>query len=177
MPRIQRQPRPYTLAPAGVSPGFASRQAPRARDVAKPREGRGSGRAFLALLLAVTGGWIFAAANPAQVSAMAARLTSVAMGYGAPGIEIVRTEARRTVSDGQTILYVDGTLANKAQSPLKPPRLVITIVGEDDQPLYTWTSRVAQNHIDAAHEAPFQARLLSPPDTFKSIRVALAAEG
>src|ERR1700760_4918052 len=104
MTTVRQSLRPYTGAPAAVSRDtFAFAPAPRVRP--QPRTRRRSSRTFLAALLAVTAGWIFAAANPGNLAALAARVGSLAMGYGAPGVEIVRTEARRTVLDGQTILY------------------------------------------------------------------------
>jgi hypothetical protein len=117
------------------------------------------------------------ASHPAVLSAAAARIRALASGSAAPGIEIARAEAHRAVVDGQTILYVTGALANKSASALKPPGLIITIVGDGDQPLYSWRAKVAQTRIDTSREAPFQARLLSPPEMFKSIRVSFATEG
>jgi hypothetical protein len=187
MPRNPSQPlRPYTGAPLAVSRGTLALLAPAgagARPVGvfnAPTEaarGRFSGRLFLAGLIAIMTGWMFVASHPAARSAMAARIGGLAWGRAAPGIEIARAEAHRAVVGGQTILYVAGALANMSAGSLKPPGLVITIVGDDDQPLYSWTTKVAQSRIETSREAPFQARLLSPPETFKSIRVALAREG
>ena len=187
MPRNPSQPlRPYTGAPLAVSRGALALRAPtgaraRAGRVFEapdpPARSRFSAKLFLAGLIAIMTGWMLAAANPAALSATAARIGGLAWGRAAPGVEIARAEAHREIVGGQTILYVDGALDNKTASPRKPPGLIITIVGDDDQPLYTWTAKVGQSRIDASREAPFQARLLSPPETFKSIKVSLAKEG
>jgi hypothetical protein len=187
MPRNVSQPiRPYTGGSLPVSRGALALPAPtreRARaagvfnaQVEAPPS-RSSARPFLAGLIAIMAAWMFVAANPAALSATAARISAMVWGRAAPGVEIARAEAHRAVVGGQTILYVDGSLANKTASPRKSPGLVITIVGEDDQPLYTWTAKAAQARIDTLREAPFQARLLSPPETFKSIKVSLAKDG
>jgi hypothetical protein len=172
----------YTGAPLGVSRGALALPAPRSAgrvfEAPNPLAGnRSSARLFVLGLITIMTGWMLVAAHPAALSAMAARISGLARGRAAPGVEIARTEAHRVTVGGQTILYVSGALANTSTSPLKPPSLVITIVGEDDQPLYSWTTKVAQSRIETSREAPFQARLLSPPDTFKSIKVSLAKEG
>jgi len=187
MPRNVSQPiRPYTGGSLPVSRGALALPAPtganaragRVFEAPDPPAGsRFSARLFLAGLIAIMTGWMLAAANPAALSAMATRIGVLAWGRAAPGVEIARADAHRAIVGGQTILYVDGALANKTASPRKPPGLVITIVGDDDQPLYTWTAKVAQARIDTSREAPFQARLLSPPETFKSIKVSLAKDG
>jgi hypothetical protein len=187
MPRNPSQAlRPYTGAPLAVSRGALALPA---RTAADPRSGRAldppseaapgghSTRLFLLGIFAVMTAWMLAAAHPAALWAMSARISALAAGRPAPGLAIARAEAHRQVVGGQTILYVVGALANTATGPLKPPGLVITIVGDDDQPLYSWTTKVGQSRIETSREAPFQARLLSPPETFKSIRVALAKEG
>jgi hypothetical protein len=187
MPRNPSQPLlPYTGAPLGVSRGALALPAPAAANarsgdmvaVADAPAGNGaSARVFLFGLVVVMTGWMLVASHPSALFAIAMRISDLACGRAAPGLEIARVEARRGVVDGQTILYVAGALANKSASTLKPPGLIITIVGADDQPLYSWTTKITQSRIETLHEAPFQARLLSPPETFKSIKVALAKEG
>jgi hypothetical protein len=187
MPRNPSQPiRSYTGGPLAVSRGALALPASTS---ARARPGgvfeapieaapsRFSARLFLAGLIAIMAGWMLVASHPAALSAIAARIGGLAWGRAAPGIEIAHAEAHRAVVGGQTILYVAGALANKSVGALKPPGLVITIVGDDDQPLYSWTTKVAQSRIETSREAPFQARLLSPPETFKSIKVSLAKEG
>jgi hypothetical protein len=181
MPRNPSQPlRSYTGAPVAVSRGALALPAPtgaKARPVGAsdaPAGSRFSARLFLLSLIAIMASWMLVASHPAALSATAARIGGLAWGSAGSGIEIARAEAHRAVVGGQTILYVSGALANISASALKPPGLVLTIVGDDDQPLYSWTTKVAQSRIETSREAPFQARLLSPPETFKSIRVALA---
>ncbi len=186
MPRNPSQAlRPYTGAPLAVSRGALALPAPtpepwsgRALDpLSEAAPSRHPTRLFLLGIFAIMTAWMLAAAHPAALWAMSARISALAAGRATPGLEIARAEAHREVVGGQTILYVVGALANTSASPLKPPGLVITIVGDDDQPLYSWTTKVAQSRIETSREAPFQARLLSPPETFKSIKVALAKQG
>jgi hypothetical protein len=145
---------------------------------AKAARRRGwSGPALAALALA---GWAVATVAPLRHAALAAltpALNAAGFALTPPAVEIAGVHARRTQIDGQTLLYVEGQLVNKSQTAQKPPTLVITITGADGQPLYAWKSKVAAKTIEAAREAPFQTRLLSPPETFQSLKVALVNEG
>jgi hypothetical protein len=91
-----------------------------------------------------------------------------------PPITIGETRARRTEIGGQTILYVEGSLWNAGTRTLKTPELLVTLIGDDGQPLYAWKTKPARTELPAAQGAAFQARLLSPPERFKSIEVSLA---
>ena len=155
----------------------AKRNAVFVENDATPR--RGFGRwMFAGTAVAALVAWTLLAAEPARLAAFAALAPLPGAAAKASGeIEIDRIQARQTEVDGQTILYIDGALINKGKHAQKAPGLVITIVGDDDRPLYSWTSKPAKPRIEASRETPFQARLLSPPERFKSISVALAKEG
>jgi hypothetical protein len=94
-----------------------------------------------------------------------------------PPIRFGEARARRTEIDGQTILYVEGSLWNAGQRTLKTPTLLVTLIGDDGRPLYAWTTKPAGAELPPTQEAAFRARLLSPPQRFKSIEVSLAEGG
>jgi hypothetical protein len=91
-----------------------------------------------------------------------------------PPITIGETRARRAEIGGQTILYVEGSLWNAGKRTLKTPTLLVTLIGDDGRPLYAWTTRPARAELPATQGAAFQARLLSPPERFKSIEISVA---
>lgn len=94
-----------------------------------------------------------------------------------PPIQFGETRARRTDIGGRTILYVEGSLMNAGPRTLKTPTLLVTLIGDDGRPLYAWKTKPARQELPASQEAVFQARLLSPPERFKSIEVSVAEGG
>lgn len=94
-----------------------------------------------------------------------------------PPIRFGDARARRTEVGGRTILYVEGSLWNAGQRRLKTPTLLVTLIGDDGRPLYAWTTKPMQSELPPSQEAAFQARLLSPPERFKSIEVSVAEGG
>lgn len=83
--------------------------------------------------------------------------------------------ARRGEINGQSVLYVEGSLVNSATQRRKTPTLLITLVGEDGQPLYSWKAKAAKAEMQAS--ADFRTRLLSPPDKFRNIAISFADAG
>ena len=83
--------------------------------------------------------------------------------------------ARRGEINGQSVLYVEGSLVNSAAQKRKTPTLLITLVGEDGQPLYSWKAKPAKAEMQAS--ADFRTRLLSPPEKFRNIAISFADAG
>jgi hypothetical protein len=110
-------------------------------------------------------------------AAIALRPLIAAVVPAPPPIEFGQTRARRTEIDGRTILYVEGSLWNKGKRTLKTPTLRVSLIGDDGRPLYSWKTKPAGAELAASRETAFQARLLSPPERFKSIEVSLADAG
>ena len=181
-PRVDLRIPSYNEARPLVS--YADRHAGKsARAAAKPpraKARRRSGWPWPAIAAMALSGWVVATVpfvRNAAVIALTPVLNAAGVALIAPSVEIADVHARRTEIDGQTLLYVEGQLVNKAKTAQKPPMLLITIVGTDGQPLYAWKSRLAAKTIAAAAGAPFQTRLLSPPEKFQSLSVSLVDEG
>src|SRR5271154_6541054 len=149
-PREHQRIRTYTDLRASVSHGefaFAGgapgrRAAGRGNRAAfaiseeAPR-GHGARWIFAVGVAAALIAWTFVAAEPARLAAFAA--TTLSPDAASTAIVIDNVQARRTEVEGQTILYIDGVLVNKGKRTQKSPGVVITIVGDDGRPLYTWT--------------------------------------
>jgi len=91
-----------------------------------------------------------------------------------PAVKFGLASARRVVLDGRTILYVEGSLRNDSKHMLKTPTLLVTLVGDDGQPLYVWKAKPAEGEMRPSAEVAYRTRLLSPPEKFQSIAVSLA---
>lgn len=94
-----------------------------------------------------------------------------------PAIRFGAARARRAEIDGQTILYVEGSIWNAGPGKLRTPTLLVTLIGDDGRPLYAWKTKPAGAELPASRETAFQARLLSPPPRFQRIEVSLAEAG
>ena len=124
-------------------------------------------------------GWIVFAVPVARTAAMTTAgplLGAMGVATSSPTVELGQVHARRTEVDGQTLLYVEGELVNKDKRAQKSPGILVTIKGDDGQPLYAWKSRLAAKTIEASRAAAFQTRLLSPPEKFQSLSVTLINE-
>ncbi len=91
-----------------------------------------------------------------------------------PAVKFGVASARRVQLDGQTILYVEGSLHNDAKRELKTPTLLVTLVGDDGRPLYAWKAKPVEAEMPPSGEVAYRTRLLSPPEKFQSIAVSLA---
>jgi len=160
-------------------PDFSAPRASVPRNGATAPAGRSSKRsgAVLAVAAAIVAAWTFYAAPQARRSALAAlRPLFGAMLPAEPSVKIGEVRARRMEVDGQTVLYIEGSLWNTGKRLRKAPALRVTLLGDDDQPLYSWKSKASKAEIEPARDVAFQTRLLSPPDKFKSIAISLANE-
>ena len=83
--------------------------------------------------------------------------------------------ARRGEINGQTVLYVEGSIVNAEARRRKSPTLLITLVGDDGQPLYSWKAKTAKAEMQA--NADFRTRLLSPPEKFRNIAISFEDAG
>jgi hypothetical protein len=147
---------------------IAAFEAPRA-------PGRGQTIAAVAALL--VGAWTLYA-DP-LLRDRAAALARPLLGAALPADNAIKfgdVTARRTEMDGQTILYVEGSLRNASDHALKAPALRVALIGPDDRPLYTWKAKPAKAKLAAGEDSEFRTRLLSPPAAFKSIAVSVAGE-
>jgi hypothetical protein len=120
-------------------------------------------------------GWTIYADPIAHAKAVALLRPWVSLVFpGEPEVTFGPTSARRGEIDGQTILYVEGTLRNNGVRPLRTPTLLVTLVGEDGRPLYAWKTKAAAAETPPLGQMAFQTRLLSPPERFVRIEVSLA---
>jgi hypothetical protein len=126
---------------------------------ARPRKVMG-----VALLAASFAAWV-AYATPAQRWPGLAALMPAenALKFGP-------VSARRGEVNGQTVLYVEGSLLNSGKRARKTPALRLTLVGEDGQPIYSWRAKATSPQMQAT--AAFQTRLLAPPETFRNIAIS-----
>jgi len=131
---------------------------------------RNLGLAALALLC----GWTLYTIPPARARAEAALRPWLP---AAAQVRFGEVRAERGEVNGQTVLYVEGSLLNATARRLKAPALRVALIGDDGRPVYTWKAKPARGEIEAAGQTPFQTRLLAPPERFLRIEITAAPEG
>ncbi len=159
-----------------ISPIFPSRATPR-RPVpeSRPAPVRPKARLAAGFALAIAA-WALYATSAQRWRAIAALRPFVAVfSPGESALKFGEVSARRGEINGQSVLYVEGSLVNGAAQKRKTPTLLITLVGEDGQPLYSWKARPAKAEMQAS--ADFRTRLLSPPEKFRNIAISFADAG
>jgi hypothetical protein len=135
-------------------------------------DARPRARVFAFAGIALLAGWMVYAVPPARARAVAMLRPWLGATLPAePGLRIGDLRARRGEIDGQTVLYVEGSLANATARTAKTPTLRVALLGDDGRPVYSWKAKVAKPQVEAGKETTFQTRLLAPPEKFKSIAV------
>ena len=89
----------------------------------------------------------------------------------AAAVSFGEIRARRGEIDGQTVLYVEGSLRNAAGRTVKTPALRVALIGDDGRPVYSWKAKGLKPQLEAGRETAFQTRLLAPPERFARIEV------
>ena len=74
-------------------------------------------------------------------------------------------------------IFATTSLLNSGAKARKTPTLRVALIGDDGRPVYSWKAKPAKPELEAAHETPFQTRLLAPPEKFRSIAISVADEG
>lgn len=139
---------------------------------------RAPARLLAAAGLALLSGWMLYTIPPARARAAAALHHWLGPVMPAEAeIKFGEVRARRETVNGQTVLYVEGSLLNSGARARKTPTLRVALIGDDGRPVYSWNARPAKPELEAAHETPFQTRLLAPPEKFKNIAISVADEG
>jgi hypothetical protein len=158
-------------APPRARPEIAAYARPRASQAATAGRGQKIAAAAAAMLCVWT---VYADPVASERARLLLRPLVRAVLLAPPEVKFGAASARRVQVDGQTILYVEGSLRNDGSHTLKTPALVVTLVGDDGQPLYTWKAKPAQNEMPPSAEVAYRTRLLSPPEKFQRIAVSLA---
>lgn len=87
----------------------------------------------------------------------------------------IRSELQR--SERETILVVEGEVANPTDRDIDVPRLALEVRGVGGDALYAWTNEPPRGTLGPGETARFRARLASPPADGRQVLVRFAAAG
>ncbi len=75
---------------------------------------------------------------------------------------------------GETVLTLQGQIANTSDRPAAVPNLTVVVRGESKLPLYTWTAAAPKSVLARGEAIDFRSRLASPPSAGRDVRVSFA---
>ncbi|MFV0279451.1 MAG: hypothetical protein ACK5JM_01665 [Rhodoblastus sp.] len=87
------------------------------------------------------------------------------------GLALEKVAARIMLDGDRRILVVEGDIVNPGGDAEAAKSLIVSLLGDDGQTLYTWTTPAPQNAFVAGDRAAFVARLASPPTNATSVAV------
>ncbi len=97
---------------------------------------------------------------------------------GAPvnlrGLALSEVRSELQSLEQETILVVEGEIANPTGREVDIPRLALAIRGTSDEALYTWTNEPPRRTLGPGETARFRARLASPPAEGRQVLVRFA---
>jgi predicted Zn finger-like uncharacterized protein len=104
---------------------------------------------------------------------------SLYAGVGLPvnlrGLEFRAVRSELVAEGTDTLLVVEGEIANISGRDAPVPPIEIGLRGAEGQMLYTWTNTPPRPTLTASDTAPFRARLAAPPAEARQVLVRFAA--
>jgi hypothetical protein len=100
-----------------------------------------------------------------------------ALGYpvNLRGIEIRNVRSRMAEEGEDSVLVVDGELANVSGRRLDVPRLHFSLTGADGRPLYAWDAPAERPALEPGESLSFRRRLAAPPAEARDVSVRFVA--
>ena len=181
------EPRPASAPPAAAGPSVAARLAGHIRIRTKRRLPRLHGEilgrvtaslapfvgpmVFLAACLVLPGIYVFRQ----PIVAAAPDLAGLYSALGAPvnlrGLAFGRIETLREIDNGQTVLVIEGSIANVSKQMREVPALRFSLRGADTQEVYAWSIDPKSTTIESGDTIRFRTRLAAPPDQATDVQV------
>jgi predicted Zn finger-like uncharacterized protein len=81
------------------------------------------------------------------------------------------------VESSQRILAVEGEIKNLRQQTQNVPDIQISLRDDDGREVYRWTTPAPKSNLGQNETIQFRARLASPPDSARALRVHFAEAG
>jgi len=96
--------------------------------------------------------------------------------FGA-GLEVRGVTPRRTTTNDQPVLAIDGMIVNLSASPRRVPQLKVTLRDANDQPLTSWTFSAGVAALAPGASAPFHTTFEKPMAEATGVVVTLENPG
>jgi predicted Zn finger-like uncharacterized protein len=111
------------------------------------------------------------------VPAIAKLYAAVGLRVNLRGLEFRGVKSELVTEGADTLLVVEGEIANVSGHGSPVPPIEIGVRGPDGQVLYTWSNDPPQASLSASESTPFRARLAAPPDEAREVLVRFGGGG
>jgi predicted Zn finger-like uncharacterized protein len=128
----------------------------------------------LALAAALTGLLVERAAVVRHVPETARLYAAIGLPVNLRGLELRSVASQVTGTGGEAVLTVEGEIANPMPRAAEVPQLLIALLAEDGQALYTWTSEPPRKTLEGGETTRFRVRLAAPPLEGRDVLVRFA---
>ncbi len=131
-----------------------------------------AGWAMVALALAAPGIMLLAREPIVRAFPVTASLFEAA---GFPvnlrGLEFKDLQTMRELEDGQSVLVVEGTIANPGGSTRPVPRVRLSLRSDDTQEIYAWSVEPKAQTLPPGGSVRFRSKLAAPPDQARDVQL------
>ncbi|TNE39773.1 MAG: DUF3426 domain-containing protein [Alphaproteobacteria bacterium] len=93
------------------------------------------------------------------------------------GLEIHDLKTRSVLQSGVTTLTVTGQIKNVTDSTQLIPRIKVSLLDDNGQLVYSWTTTVEEREVPAWGQVEFSTSMNQPPAEAKNVKVDLIALG
>jgi hypothetical protein len=109
------------------------------------------------------------------VPATAALYASIGLPVNLRGLEFHAVRSELVTAGTDTVLVVEGEIANISGRDAPVPPIEIGVRGAEGQMLYTWINEPPRETLGTSDTARFSARLAAPPVEARQVLVRFAA--
>ncbi len=126
---------------------------------------------FATALLVVAALFVFRNTVVAAAPGLAGFYAMVGLDVNLRGLTFGRIETLREVDNGQSVLVVEGSLANPTGVRREVPALRFALRDGDNQELYAWSVDPRATTIAPGDQLRFRTRLVAPPERAADLQV------
>lgn len=144
------------------------------------RSARGVVIGWLLLILVLVGGaaglWQFRAQVVAQVpqAAQLYQFAGIEVPAASAGLELRDVTRTRRLVDGQSLLVIEGRIANTSEAERTVPTLRVALYDAAGDEVIAWTFQAAQRTLPPGGETSFSTQREDPPSTAREFALTFA---
>ena len=154
----------------------AATRAARAASMARPRRLPAAAALLLIVALGIAGSAFFGREHVVRaLPATAALYAGIGLPVNLRGLEFRAVRSELVEAGADTVLVVEGEIANISGRDAPVPPIEIGVRGAEGQMLYTWTNDPPLPTLATSDTTYFRARLAAPPAEARQVLVRFAA--
>ena len=102
---------------------------------------------------------------------LAGYYATIGMPVNLRGLEFRDLRTSHQTQDGVPVLIIEGEIVNPTRQAKDIPRLRLSVTGEDEQEIYSWTALLPRESLGSREILTFRSRLASRPVESKQVTV------